>query len=187
MLSLSMMVAQDPASSSSGGADASGGGLSGGLITWGVFCFLFTLAFTAWMVRHFARPRTPPAIYFITFLAWLCAFCIVFLVPLDVAKGASTSLENVWNVLFWVGFICTWVLLPMVQEYYDNGGFTWKQKLLLACKQNGILVAVALTVVTILCVYLKVKKGLDATGIGVSAAQHSYALHSPSHPAFADC
>ena len=143
-----------------------GGGLSGGLVAWGVLCFLFTVCFAAWLVRHFARPRTPPAIFFITFLAWLCAFSIVFLVPLDVAKNASTSLEGVWNVLFWVGFICTWVLLPMVQEYYDNGGFTWKQKLLLACKQNGILVAVALTVVTILCVYLTVSRGLGASELG---------------------
>jgi LMBR1-like membrane protein len=144
--------------------------LSDGLIGWGVLCFLFTLGFTAWLLHHFSRPKTPPAIYLITYLAWLCAFSIVFLIPLDIQKDAADSLEVVWTILFWVGFVCTWMMLPMVQEYYDNGGFTWKQKLRLACKQNGILVLVAGSLVIILVVYLKVS-GKDNTAIGVRCMQ----------------
>jgi hypothetical protein len=170
----SVLADDDWTSSSSTAAAGPGGSLTGGLIAWGVFLFLFTLVFTAWLVRVFARPKTPMAIFVITYLAWLCAFSIVFLIPLDVAKDAGTSLEGVWNVLFWLGFICTWCLLPMVQEYYDNGGFTFKHKLLLACKQNGILICIALTLVIILVVYLKVSKGLDASGIGVSRTTHAH-------------
>ena len=155
-------------------------GLSGGLITWGVLCFLVTLVFTAWLLRHFSRPKTPPAISVIVYLAWLCAFSICFLIPLDLNVDASDSLEVIWTILFWVGFVCTWMLLPMIQEYYDNGGFTFKHKLLLACRQNGILVLIAGTLVIVLIIYLKAAKGMESSAIGVSssAAGHSSSQQS---------
>ena len=139
-----------------------------GLIGWGVICFLFTLCFTAWLVRHFARPNTPIPIYAVTWLAWVCSFSVVWLVPLDVDQSSHDSLLVIWNIVFWVGFVTTWLLLPMVQEYYDNGGFNWKQRLLLALRQNLILVAIAGSLVTLLIVYMAVAKGLDTSTIGVS-------------------
>jgi len=153
--------------SSSTGIDEgdSGEGLSSGLIVWGVACFLVTLAFTTWLVRRYQRPNTPIPISLITWLAWLVSFVIVFLVPLDIRKNASSSLSPVWSTVFWIGFVCTWVLLPMIQEFYDNGGFTFGQKLKLACRQNLILVCVALIVVIAMCLYLAIAKGQKGDSI----------------------
>ena len=148
--------------------------MNGGLIGWGVICFLFTLGFTAWLVRYFARPNTPIAIYVVTWLAWVCSFSVIWLVPLDVDESSHDSLFTIWNIVFWVGFVTTWLLLPMVQEYYDNGGFTPQQKLLLALKQNLILVAIAGTLVTLLIIYMAVARGLDTSTIGVRHAQRTY-------------
>ena len=138
-----------------------------GLIGWGVICFLATLCLSAWLVRYFARPGTPVPIYVVTWLAWVCSFSVIWLVPMDVNTSSKDALVVIWNIVFWVGFVTTWLLLPMVQEYYDNGGFTWKHKLLLALKQNLILLAIASTLVTGLIVYMAVAKGLDMGKIGV--------------------
>ena len=137
-----------------------------GLIGWGVICFLATLALSAWLVRYFARPHTPLAIYVVTWLAWVCSFSVIWLVPLDVPESSRDSLYVIWNIVFWVGFVTTWLLLPMVQEYYDNGGFNWQQRLLLALRQNLLLVAVAGTLVTLLIVYMAVAQNLDSASIG---------------------
>jgi hypothetical protein len=44
--------------------------LPNGMVAYGVICFLTVLVFTAFIVWYYARPKLPPMVGVLTFLAW---------------------------------------------------------------------------------------------------------------------
>ena len=126
-------------SSSSTGTDADIGGASAGLIIYGVICFLGVMAFTSYLLNRYARPGCPPAALFLTWLSWLITFSICFLVPIDLLPGVSTSLDSVWSTLYWCQFLLMWIVIPFASGYYDNGGFTFRQRCVASLRFNAVL------------------------------------------------
>lgn len=132
-----------------------------GLVPYASICFITTIVFTGWLLWGFARPKLPPIAGLLTFLAWLCSFCVCFLVPIDLIPGAGTTLDTVWNVLFWNSFMLMWIIIPFATGYYDNGGFTVKQKLRASARSNLILASVAGVIAVVGVIYLRVAANMS--------------------------
>jgi hypothetical protein len=45
-----------------------------------------------------------------------------------------------WNIIFYVNFFASWIVLPFFQEYEDSGEFTLKGRVKDALKMNAILI-----------------------------------------------
>lgn len=74
-------------------------------------------------------------------------------------------MDQLWNVVYWISFLNMWFIIPLVQGYYDCGGFTFKQKFVASLKFNAIFFAVAGVVFGVLLLYLVFAQHLTLTSI----------------------
>jgi hypothetical protein len=103
----------------------------------------------------------------------LCAFVICFLVPIDLIPGAGDQLDTVWSVLFWISFLLMWFIIPIASGYYDNGAFTFKQKMKKSLRMNGILFLIAGIIAVIGFIYLRAASSMsldDISGLAIAAS-----------------
>ena len=156
-------------SSSTGLAVSALGGASTGLIVYGSICFLGVIFFTSYLLNLYARPGCPPVALFLTWLSWLITFSICFLVPIDLLPGVSTSLDTVWATLYWSQFLLMWLIIPFASGYYDNGGFTFKQRCLASLRFNAILALVVAVIAGAGAVYLVAAAKWSASDISGTA------------------
>ena len=141
-------------SSSSTGDGVVYGSASTGLIIYGVLCFAGVIYFTSYLVNRYARPGAPPVALVLTWLSWLITFSICFLVPIDLLPDVGTTLDKVWSTLYWMAFLLMWLVIPFFSGYYDNGGFTIRQKCMASLRFNAILALVVGIVAGAATIYL---------------------------------
>ncbi|KAI0128889.1 LMBR1-like membrane protein-domain-containing protein [Xylariales sp. AK1849] len=110
------------------------------------------------ILRHYLPLRTTPAYILlpIFFALWLPAF-IVLLVPIDLASSAATDDEAArgiwfpprlllisWRITYWLTFVLTWFILPILAEYSDAGYREPKDRLLYSLRENAQYQAIML-------------------------------------------
>ena len=98
---------------------------------------------------------------------------ICFLVPIDLIPGAGDTLDTVWSVLYWNSFLLMWIIIPLASGYYDNGAFTFKQKMMLSLRTNGKLFLLAGIIGVIGVIYLRVASQMawdDVSGLIIAAS-----------------
>ncbi|KAJ1995617.1 hypothetical protein GGI25_005219 [Coemansia spiralis] len=77
--------------------------------------------------------------------SWYLPFTIVFILPFDFSSTLYRKCEqncdepmgyigghftrNLWIVLYWVMYMLTWLVLPIMMSYVDSGAFTFKDRL----------------------------------------------------------
>ncbi|OTB06051.1 hypothetical protein M426DRAFT_319417 [Hypoxylon sp. CI-4A] len=103
------------------------------------------------ILRHYLPLRTTPAYLLVPvfFALWLPA-TIVLLVPIDLASNASTNDLNTrgiwlpprallvsWRISYWLTFVLTWFILPILAEYSDAGYREPKDRVLYSLRQNA--------------------------------------------------
>ncbi|KAI1074699.1 LMBR1-like membrane protein-domain-containing protein [Whalleya microplaca] len=103
------------------------------------------------ILRHYLPLRTTPAYLLVPvfFALWLPA-TIVLLVPIDLASNASTDDEATkgiwlpprallvsWRISYWLTFVLTWFILPILAEYSDAGYREPKGRILYSLRQNA--------------------------------------------------
>lgn len=113
---------------------------------------LFVLSFVAILIQRYYLPlRTTPAYLLVPvfFALWLPAG-IILLVPVDLASSARTDdvasrgvwlpdrvLLVSWRITYWLTFVLTWFILPILAEYSDAGYREPKDRLLYSLRSNG--------------------------------------------------
>ncbi|KAH4927350.1 lysosomal cobalamin transporter [Parastagonospora nodorum] len=87
------------------------------------------------LLRYYLPLRTTPAYVTVpVFLAIALPASIVVLLPIDLASSAGTDTEGArgiwlpdtvvyksWRIIYWLTFMLTWAILPMLGEYCDSG------------------------------------------------------------------
>ena len=122
------------------------------------------------LLRYYLPLRTTPA--FITvpvFLTIALPASIVLLVPIDLASSAGTKGiwlgDNVvyksWRVTYWLTFVLSWAILPLLGEYTDSGYREPKARFLYSVKSNGRYWAVMLATGVLGLVYFIWYNGFD--------------------------
>ena len=152
-------------SSSTGAGVVALGSASTGLIIYGVVCFIGVIVFTSYLVNRYARPGAPPIALLLTWLSWLITFSICFLVPIDLLPSVGTALNSVWSTLYWMAFLLMWLVIPFFSGYYDNGGFTWRQKCMASLRFNAVLALVAIVVAGAGTIYLVAQASWSTTDV----------------------
>ncbi|RHY90040.1 hypothetical protein DYB31_005924 [Aphanomyces astaci] len=96
---------------------------------------LVLLLFTGYMLHYYKDAHVGYLVYSFVFVSWYAGFLGLVLLPVDisatVAASSSThaSLLTGWKLLYWLTFILSWVILPVLIEYSQSGAFTPQQKL----------------------------------------------------------
>jgi len=88
-------------------------------------------------------------------------------IPVDIADTYSdpegpTSMQQLWLSVYWITFVLTWAVLPIVNEYHASGYYHWKDALLSSLKSNLIQYVVMLVLGAIFIVWVLASKKLNA-------------------------
>ncbi|KAI5922199.1 LMBR1 domain-containing protein [Camillea tinctor] len=113
---------------------------------------LFLLSIVVLLILRYYLPlRTTPAYLLVPvfFALWLPA-SIVLLVPIDLASNASTEDEATkgiwlparallvsWRISYWLTFVLTWFILPILAEYSDAGYREPKDRIMYSLRSNA--------------------------------------------------
>ncbi|KAL1882010.1 hypothetical protein VTK73DRAFT_2992 [Phialemonium thermophilum] len=103
------------------------------------------------ILRYYLPLRTTPAYLLVPvfFALWLPAY-IVILMPIDLASSARHDgdaprgiwlpdrlLLISWRITYWLTFVLTWFILPILAEYSDSGYREPKDRILYSLRQNA--------------------------------------------------
>mmetsp|Transcript_60755 Transcript_60755/g.166852 ORF Transcript_60755/g.166852 Transcript_60755/m.166852 type:complete len:246 (-) Transcript_60755:968-1705(-) len=91
-----------------------------------------------WYYR--SKELTPAGIAGVIFVSWYLGFVGTLLLPIDIAQsiteGKSRALLDCWYVVYWSTFVLTWLVLPVLNDAWYAGEFTWSKRFMSAIKIN---------------------------------------------------
>jgi len=132
-----------------------------GIIAYSVIGGISVAAATAFLVMYYSRPGTPKLVYFCTYFSWLTTFAICFILPLDLSPHADKGgLKVAWRAMYWSSFLMNFIVIPMLQGYYDAGDFTVRRRILSSLRFNLVLYGVAGLAALIFITYFAIKNEL---------------------------
>ena len=120
------------------------------------------------LVFYYSRKGTNPLALITAGFTWSLNFILIVFLPFDIYYTYSDIEEDkvIHNILaigykflYWTLFFCSWIFVPLMQEYEDSGDFTKKRKFIRSIKNNIIfyiiLAAIALVFLIITLIYFK--------------------------------
>ena len=99
------------------------------------------------LVYFYSRRGTNPLALITAGVTWSLNFILIVFIPYDIyysykEDAYDESIENIltigYNIIYWSLFICSWIFVPLMQEYEDSGDFTKKKKFIRSIKNNLI-------------------------------------------------
>ena len=144
------------------------------------------------LLRHFLPLRSTPAFLLVPiFLALALPSSAVVLVPIDLASSSGPDDEAskgiwlpqrpllvAWRLVYWLTFMLTWFILPLLSEYTDAGYRDPKQRLIYSLRSNARYQAIMLGCAVAGLLYLIFTYGFDFWAIKglVMALAYVYGL-----------
>ena len=100
------------------------------------------------LIRYYLPLRSSPGyLVFPVFLALALPCSIILLVPIDLASADESSTRGiwlpervvlvVWRITYWLTFLLTWWLLPLLGEYVDSGFRDTRSRVLYSLRSNA--------------------------------------------------
>ncbi|KAK2765522.1 hypothetical protein FQN54_008376 [Arachnomyces sp. PD_36] len=130
------------------------------------------------LLRRFLPLRSTPAYLSVpVFLALALPASIVLLVPIDLVSSSDTEDSHrgiwlpdrvilvSWRIAYWLTFVLTWVILPLMGEYIDSGYRTPKDRIMYSLRSNARYQLIVLGCGLIGLIYISVHNGFDFTTI----------------------
>ncbi|KAK2812649.1 hypothetical protein FQN50_001295 [Emmonsiellopsis sp. PD_5] len=130
------------------------------------------------LLRYYLPLRSTPAFLLLpVFLALALPASVVLLVPVDISS--STESDGVhrgiwlpdrvmlvsWRIAYWLTFVLTWIILPLLGEYIDSGYRTPKDRILYSLRSNGRYQLIVLGCGIVGLVYISIQNGFDFTSL----------------------
>ncbi|USP78371.1 hypothetical protein yc1106_05645 [Curvularia clavata] len=148
-----------------------------GSIAFFVLALLSICGLVLLLLRYYLPLRTTPAYVVLpVFLAIALPASIIVLLPIDLASSAGldttegargiwlndTVVYKTWRVIYWLTFVLTWAILPMLGEYCDSGYREPKARLQYALRSNGRYWLIVLACSIVGSIYLIWWNGFEA-------------------------
>ncbi|KAF3931000.1 hypothetical protein ABW20_dc0101167 [Dactylellina cionopaga] len=149
--------------------------------------------FVLLLIRFFLPLRTTPQYLLVpVFLALIIPCSIIVLVPIDLASNSGLDgssgdrgvvlphrvLLVAWRIAYWISFVLTWAILPILQSYHASGHRDPRKRFSEAVRENIRYQIIMLTIGTIGLIYFIVNNGFNPESIKslVIALSYCYAL-----------
>ena len=95
------------------------------------------------LVFYYSRRGTNPLALITAGVTWCLNFILIVFIPFDIYYTYSETEKNEtidkilyigYRFIYWTVFICSWIFVPLMQEYEDSGDFTKKRNLFVQSK-----------------------------------------------------
>ena len=108
---------------------------------------LLCLFISILLYYYFIRKDTNYAVSINTVLIWFLTFILIVLLPYDIYFSKSKNIKDdyeknknyidnginiittLYSIDYWILFIVSWIVSPIITSYEDSGYFTFKQKI----------------------------------------------------------
>ena len=141
-----------------------------------IVAFLIISILVLLLLRHYLPLRsTPGYLLFPVFLGLALPCSIILLVPIDLASADGSSSRGIWlpdnavlvawRVTYWLTFLLTWWLLPLLGEYCDSGFRDTKGRVLYSLRSNARYQLIVLGTAIAGLVYFVLQNGLHGASI----------------------
>lgn len=114
------------------------------------------------VVAYWARPGQPGLVLCVTWLSWFLVLLPCVLVPMDLCTDPTmdrSRLVQVWRSSWWISMACGWIVIPLLQEYYQAGEFTVRARWWRAVRNNAMFYAVILVLALLSMLIMNVGYG----------------------------
>lgn len=114
---------------------------------------IICLLLAALILLYYVRKGTNLVVKYIAMFAWFLNFFMVVLLPYDICLTNKVKTNEIltnddqttiiiikisYNIIYWVIFICNWIIFPFLKKYEDSGEFTKMDKIKYSIKRNLI-------------------------------------------------
>jgi hypothetical protein len=141
-----------------------------------IAAFLVISILTLLLLRHYLPLRSTPAYLLVPVFLGLALPCsIILLVPIDLASADGASSRGIWlperavlvlwRITYWLTFLLTWWLLPLLGEYVDSGYRDTQSRILYSLRSNARYQLIVLGVGVAGLVYFILQNGFHAASI----------------------
>lgn len=131
------------------------------------------------LLRHYLPLRTTPAFLLVPiFLSLVLPTSAILLVPIDLASSAREENHGgkgiwlprravlvSWRIVYWLTFMLTWVVLPLLGEYMDAGYRDSRSRMIYSLRSNARYQLIVLACAVAGLVYMIFSYGFDFTAI----------------------
>jgi hypothetical protein len=131
------------------------------------------------LLRHYLPLRSTPAFLLVPiFFALVLPTSALLLVPIDLASSARVSNHGSkgiwlpqravlvsWRIVYWLTFVLTWLILPLLAEYMDAGYRDPKSRMIYSLRSNARYQLIVLSCAIAGLVYMIFSYGFDFTAI----------------------
>ncbi|KAK3055659.1 hypothetical protein LTR09_003580 [Extremus antarcticus] len=141
------------------------------------------------LIRFYLPLRsTPGYLLFPVFLGLALPCSIILLVPIDLASAEPDSSRGIWlperavlvawRITYWLTFLLTWWLLPLLGEYVDSGFRDLKSRILYSLRNNARYQLIVLGTGIAGLVYYILQNGFNISSIKgmIMALAYAYGL-----------
>lgn len=140
--------------------------------------FIISIA-VLFLLRHYLPLRTTPAFLLIPiFLSLVLPASAILLVPIDLASSARENDHGgkgiwlpkravlvSWRIVYWLTFVLTWVVLPLLGEYMDAGYRDPRSRMIYSLRSNARYQLIVLGCAVAGLIYMIFSYGFDFTAI----------------------
>lgn len=136
-----------------------------------IICFILALI----ILLFYIRKGTNPLVFWCALLTWFLNFFMVALLPYDICltnklkenpnltdseKKTALIIKICYNIIYWLIFLYSWIIMPLLNKYEKSGEFTKWDKLLNSIRNNIILYGSLLIICIIIFIwaYIKLEK-----------------------------
>ncbi|CEN60025.1 Putative LMBR1 domain protein [Aspergillus calidoustus] len=130
------------------------------------------------VLRRFLTLRATPAYLSIpVFLALALPASVVLLVPIDLASSSRDGggpraiwlperlLLVSWRIAYWLIFVLTWAILPLLGEYIDSGYRDARSRIQYSVRSNARYQMIVLGCATVGLIYISIQNGFEFSTI----------------------
>ena len=127
-------------------------------------CLCIIISFI--LVYYYTRRGTNPLAIITAGITWSLNFILIVFIPFDIyytysdkemEKDIKDILTIGYKFIYWALFFCSWIFVPLMQEYEDSGDFTKKRKFYRSIRNNiifyGIMGIIAVIILVIAFIY----------------------------------
>lgn len=131
------------------------------------------------LIRHYFPLRSSPAFLTVpVFLSIALPISAILLVPIDLSSSVQTedlsakgiwlperAVLVLWRIIYWLTFVLTWLVLPLLGEYMDSGYRDPKKRMIYSLHSNGRYQLMVMGSGVAGLIYITLSYGFDFTAI----------------------
>ena len=106
---------------------------------------------------YYLRKNTNPVVFALTLLMWFLNAYIIIILPYDIylshyekenlkVQRLQKIIRIIYSVIYWLNFLCSWILGPLMTKYEECGYFTKREKILYSIKSNLLFYGIILLI-----------------------------------------